>query len=134
MAPRELSEEHKAALEQGRRAGRAVKDYLTALEGQRPKRGRKRTRESVEKRLAEVGDEIVVAAPLQRLQLVQERLDLEAELERMDADANVNIDDLEAAFVEHCAAYSASKGICRAAWREVGVPAAVLTRAGLKKG
>lgn len=134
MASRQLTEEHKAALDQGRRAGRAVKEYLTALEGQRPKRGRKRTRETVEKRLADVRDSLGGAAPLQRVQLVQERLDLEAELERMEADAKVSIDDLEATFVEHCAAYSSSKGITWSAWREVGVPAAVLTRAGLKKG
>ena len=37
---RAMSEEHKAALAEGREQGRVVRRYLEALESQRPKRGR----------------------------------------------------------------------------------------------
>ena len=46
-----MSVEHKAALAKGREEGRAVRRYLVALEEQRPRRGRKRTPESVKRRL-----------------------------------------------------------------------------------
>lgn len=52
MAPRkEMTESHKAALAEGRAQGRAVRGYLEALEAHRPKRGRKRTPESMRARL-----------------------------------------------------------------------------------
>ena len=47
-----MSDEHKAALAEGRTQGRAVRNYLDALEATKPKRGRKRTPDSVKKRLA----------------------------------------------------------------------------------
>ena len=45
MAPRpgQMSDEHKAALAEGRAQGRAVRAYLEALEANKPRRGRKRT-------------------------------------------------------------------------------------------
>ena len=47
-----MSDAHKAALAQGRAAGnRAVRNYLEALEAHKPKRGRKRTPDSIKKRL-----------------------------------------------------------------------------------
>src|SRR5680860_433016 len=50
-----MSTEHKAALAEGRANGRAVREYLEALEATKPKRGRKRTPESVKKRLDAIG-------------------------------------------------------------------------------
>ena len=52
MAPKSMTAEHKQALAAGRNEGRAVKAYLDALEQNRPRRGRKRTTDSVKKRLA----------------------------------------------------------------------------------
>ncbi len=49
---RTMSDEHKAALAEGREQGGVVRRYLEALESHRPKRGRKRTPESIAKRLA----------------------------------------------------------------------------------
>ncbi|MDQ6852529.1 MAG: hypothetical protein M3046_02385, partial [Actinomycetota bacterium] len=79
-----MTSEHKRALAQGRNEGRAVRAYLEALDQNRPRRGRKRTPASIEKRLKAVESELADAAPLQRLQLVQERMDLERERERLD--------------------------------------------------
>ena len=47
-----MTDEHKAALRRGRSEGRVVRDYLEGLRATKPKRGRKRTPESINKRLA----------------------------------------------------------------------------------
>lgn len=130
---RTMSAAHKAALAQGRTQGRAVRVYLEALDASRPKRGRKRTAESIKARLAKVEAEIPDAAPVQRLQLVQERMDLEAELAAASA-PTVDLDALEKEFVDAAKGYSERKGISYAAWREAGVPAATLKAAGISRG
>jgi uncharacterized protein YicC (UPF0701 family) len=126
-----MSDEHKAALAEGRNQGRSVRRYLEALEAHKPKRGRKRTPESVQKRLDRIDAELAKADPLKRLQLIQERLDLKSELET--AGAKVDLTELEQEFVSAAADYSARKGISYAAWRELGVEAAVLKRAGVSR-
>ncbi len=92
-----MSDEHKAALAEGRNQGRAVRRYLEALEAHKPKRGRKRTPESIQKRLARIEVDLASADPLKRLQLIQERLDLQNELEH--ANTKVDLTELEAEFV-----------------------------------
>ena len=84
-----MSEEHKAALAKGREEGRAVRRYLEALEEHKPRRGRKRTPESIRKRLAVVEQQIHDVDPLTRLHLLQEREDLSSELSRSDASDEV---------------------------------------------
>lgn len=126
-----MSKEHKAALAEGRNQGRAVRRYLEALEAHKPKRGRKRTAASISSRLQRIDAEIASADPLKRLQLLQERIDLTAELER--AESKVDVSGLENDFVEAAAAYSARKGISYAAWRQLGVEASVLKRAGINR-
>lgn len=126
-----MSDEHKAALAEGRNQGRSVRRYLEALDAHKPKRGRKRTADSIQKRLVRIDAELANADPLKRLQLIQERLDLTAELETVDA--TVDLSALEQDFVDAAAAYSARKGISYAAWRELGVDASVLKRAGISR-
>lgn len=126
-----MSVEHKAALAEGRDQGRAVRRYLEALEANKPKRGRKRSPESMKKRLAAVEEEIASADPLKRLHLVQERLDLQAALE--SSEATVDIAELEKEFINAAATYSERKGISYSAWRELGVPSNVLDRAGITR-
>ncbi len=126
-----MSDEHKAALAEGRNQGRSVRRYLEALEAHKPKRGRKRTAESVQKRLDHIDVELVKADLLKRLQLIQERLDLKAELGRVGT--KVDLTELEQEFVSAAAAYSARKGISHAAWMELGVEATVLKRAGVSR-
>ncbi|HLM64307.1 MAG TPA: hypothetical protein VK306_08430 [Acidimicrobiales bacterium] len=126
-----MSDDHKAALAEGRDQGRAVRRYLEALEANKPKRGRKRSPESMKKRLAAVEDEIASADPLKRLHLVQERLDLQSALEANES--TVDIDQLENEFVDAASTYSERKGISYSAWRELGVPGSVLERAGISR-
>src|SRR5262249_645224 len=84
MAASKMSAAHKAALAEGRNDARAVKAYLDFLTANRPKRGRKRTVESVKKRLAAIEDAIEDAPTLQALQMAQERIDLERELQDLE--------------------------------------------------
>lgn len=126
-----MSKEHKAALAEGRDQGRAVRRYLEALEANKPRRGRKRSPESLKKRLDAIETEIASADPLKRVHLVQERSDLQQALET--SASNVDIDELESDFVKAAAPYSERKGITYSTWREVGVPAAVLEKAGIKR-
>ena len=128
---REMSPEHKEALAAGRSMGRAVKSYLEALESNRPKRGRKRTPDSIKRRLTSIAEEIDSADPLRRVGLIQERMDLESELQRMGD--RVDVSALEADFVKVAKAYSASKGYSYQAWREAGVSADVLRKAGVSR-
>lgn len=126
-----MSAEHKAALAEGRQQSRAVRDYLEALQAVKPKRGRRRTPDSIKKRLDAIEKSLEDEAPLSRLQLVQERMDLCAELDAMDS--AIDLTAVEGAFVKAATGYADRKGISYAAWREVGVPAEVLKRAGVTR-
>jgi hypothetical protein len=72
--------------------------------------------------------ELPNADPLKRLHLVQEHLDLQTALEASKAGT-----ELERAFVAVAARYGERKGVTYSAWRELGVPASVLTRAGISR-
>ena len=126
---RTMSAEHKEALAQGRLQGRAIRAYLEALETHRPKRGRKRTPDGIVKRIEKIAEEFDAADPMKRVLLIQEQMNLQAELDGMNE--NIDVQALEADFIEHAWAYSEAKGITRGAWRAAGVPAAVLRSAGL---
>lgn len=126
-----MSSDHKEALAVGRAEGRAIRAYLEALESNRPKRGRKRTKESITARLEALSAQLESADPLKRLQLAQEELDLTEELERMDQGTDLN--ELETEFVKVARSYAQRKGITYAAFREVGVSAAVLKEAGISR-
>ncbi|MCU1352483.1 MAG: hypothetical protein JWM05_1692 [Acidimicrobiales bacterium] len=127
----QMSDSHKAALAEGRTQGRAVRLYLEALEAHKPKRGRRRTPDSIKKRIDRIGDELTDADRLKQLQLVQERIDLEAELA---AGGNqIDLTALEQEFVTAAKGYSDRKGISYSAWRELGVPAATLKAAGISR-
>jgi hypothetical protein len=126
-----MSDDHKAALAQGRSEGRAVRDYLAALRANKPKRGRKRTTDSIKKRIDSIEDQLPTADPLTEVKLIQERFNLSRELETMDS--QIDLQSLEDAFVGVASSYSDRQGISYAAWREVGVPASVLKRAGVSR-
>jgi hypothetical protein len=130
-AKKKMTPEHKAALAEGRAQGRAIREYLEALEVHKPKRGRKRTPDSIKKRLDRIEADLAEADAMRRLALVQERLDLEAELEK--AEGGVDLSELEKGFVTNAREYSLRKGITYSAWREVGVTPATLKAAGISR-
>lgn len=126
-----MTQDHKDALDLGRKRSRAVRAYLEALETNAPKRGPKRTIEKVRRELAEVANEMITADTLRRLDLVQKRITLQAEVAKMEK--GVDMAALEAAFVEHAKGYGGSKKpeISYEAWRAMGVSARVLKAAGI---
>lgn len=126
---RQMSEEHKIALAAGRVQGKAVRQYLEALSLGAGSRGRPRTTESIDRQLAALEAKFATADATSRLTLIQDRLDLEQA--RAELATTVDLSALEDGFVAVAASYSQRKGISYAAWRESGVPAAVLKRAGI---
>ncbi|MFA9432861.1 hypothetical protein [Egicoccus sp. AB-alg2] len=128
---RKMSDDHKAALAKGRAQGRAVRDYLAALEQDR-KPGRRMDADTVKSRIEEVQQKIDAEPdPAKRVEMIQRRLDLEERLVNMAED--VDLEALEQGFVDAAAEYSERKGITYTAWREAGVPAAVLKQAGIRR-
>ena len=111
----------------------AIRDYLKALEQSAPRRGRRRTTESVGHQLAALEGEMAGASVIRRLSLIQQRIDLEADLEALSQAASVDLTALEAGFVTYAAAYGGRRGISYAAWREVGVSSATLKSAGIRR-
>lgn len=124
-----MTVEHKAALAEGRELSRSVKNYLEALAAHKPKRGRKRTADSIQRRLEVVESALNDADALARLRLLQEFEDLQAELGAMEQ--KIDPADYEDAFVEAAAVYGERNGISLDTWKKMGVPPAVLRRAGI---
>lgn len=131
VAKPSISDQHKAAMAEGRVEGRVVRDYLDALRNSKGRPGRKRTPDSVARRLQAIEAELADASPVRELELIQERLDLQVELESMQS--KVDPASLEAGFVKIAAAYSQRKGISYTAWRAVGVQPSVLKKAGIPR-
>lgn len=126
-----MTAEHKAALARGRAEGRAVRDYLESLRANKPRRGRRRTKDSITRRLGAIQSELASADALTELKLLQERRNLQAEL-----DSKSNVTDhaaLEQAFVKVAKSYSERQGISYTTWREAGVDASVLGKAGVSR-
>ena len=104
-----------------------MRQYLEALESTKPRRGRKRTPDSIRRRLGTIDSALPGADPLARLHLVEEKQRLEAELAH--SGDTVDIAALEKAFIKVARIYGERKGISYSAWRTVGVSAPVLQQA-----
>lgn len=126
-----MSDEHKAALAKGRAQARAVKQYLRARETE-SKRGPKLTPEKLRGRIDDLKQSIEEENdPTRRLELIQQRMDDEERLSGIEE--TPDMEQLETDFVDVAKEYSDRKGISYSAWRELGVPAAVLKRAGVPR-
>ena len=125
-----MSEEHKAALARGRRESRAIKQYLESLKGRRP--GRPVTPITLKKRIDDLEVKIKAESdPLKAVDLRQSRIEAEEALAK--AENAPDVADLEKGFIKNAKSYSNRKGISYAAWREAGVPAALLKQAGITR-
>lgn len=123
-----MSKEHKDALAQGRLEARSVKAYLDALGNK--KRGRPVTKESLQKKLSTIDSKMKAESnPLKRLDLMQTRADIEGALGSFEN--TVDPEQLAGGFVAHAKSYSQRKGISYNTWRQFGVPAEMLRRAGI---
>jgi hypothetical protein len=128
---KKMTQEHKDALARGRAQGRAVREYLSAIERQRT-RGRTPDRGTIQKRIEDVQRRIDDEEnPAKRVELIQRRLDHEEQLISLDDEPDMEA--LQDAFVDAVWEYSERKGITYHAWREAGVPAAVLKDGGMRR-
>jgi hypothetical protein len=126
-----MSTSHKDALANGRTEGRIIREYLEIVEATKPKRGRRRTPESITKRLAVIATELKTADPVTKVRLIQERLNLRNELAGMKTKTEVGT--AEVRFVKVARSFSVRNDITYDAWREFGVTPAVLKRAGIER-
>ena len=129
-----MTDEHKAAIVAGRIETVAVRDYLDALESNRPKPGRLVSSETLAARKAEMDAQIAAGGlkPMKRLELMQVRRDIEAQLAALADEPDMTA--VENGFITHAAGYGSRKGIAYVTWREFGVPADVLARSGIARG
>lgn len=129
-----MSEEHKAAIAAGRVEATAVRDYLEALESAKPKPGRRTSPEKLQARRDELNAELSSGTlkPIKKLEAMQAVRNIDAQLEALHAEPDMSA--VESGFIEHAAGYGARKGIAYATWREFGVPADVLNKAGITRG
>jgi hypothetical protein len=123
-----MTKEHKAALAQGRLEARSVKAYLASLGPK--KRGRPVTKDSLRKKISEIDSKLKTETnPLKRLGLLQSKTEAEHALAKVGSENDE--EQLAADFVEYAKAYSDRKGISYATWRQFGVPADILRKAGI---
>ncbi len=87
--------------------------------------------DSLRQRLDDVEAKIADADALQRVHLIQERRDLERRIASRSTETGDDLQSLEEAFIEVAAEYGERKGIDYATWREAGVRADVLQKAGI---
>ena len=99
-----MSVAHKKALANGRNEGRVIREYLEIVEATKPRRGRRRTIESITKRLSVIATELKSADPVTKVRLIQERLDLRSELAGMKTKSQVT--DAETKFVKVARSFS----------------------------
>jgi hypothetical protein len=125
--PRALSAEHKAQMARGRDEARIVRAYLDAIDNGAKRPGRRRSPEAINKQIAQVDALLRDAHGIDRLNLVKQRRDLEAA--RAEIAPVSDHGGLERDFVRVARSYGERRGIDYAMWREVGVPASVLTKA-----
>lgn len=123
-----MSASTRERIAESRRQNSAVRRYLQHVRA--GKRGRGAEPETLRKRIERTRAAIEACDDLlQELELRQQIIDLEKRLAATE-DAPGSF-DLEEAFVKEAGNYSARTGVGWKAFRQMGVPAAVLRRAGI---
>jgi hypothetical protein len=131
-AKRTLSAAHKKALAEGRTASATVDRYLAALNVPK-RRGRKVSPATLEQRLAAAQRASKSASGVARVLAAQEVRDVKAKLAQLNSASGVDIKSLEADFVKIAKTFGDNRGIGYGAWRDAGVSAQVLKRAGVAR-
>jgi hypothetical protein len=127
---RTVSTTHKEAMAAGRESARAVNAYLTALDSNKPKRGRKVSVSTLEARLTDARAKADAAVGTSKLLALQEITDLQGRIKEASAPDTVDLTALEKAFIKSAKPYGESKGVAYGTWRSAGVSADVLKEGG----
>jgi hypothetical protein len=109
-----------------------VNRYLEAVTTPK-RRGRKVSKATLEQRLAAARTRFKTSAGVDKLLAAQEVRDLRARLTRLASESAVDVKSLEAAFVKIAKTFSENRGVTYGAWRDAGVPAPVLKKAGIQR-
>jgi hypothetical protein len=110
----------------------AVARYLGSLQSQWRRRRMRLTREAILSRLEALRCQLPAARSVARLNLVQKRRDLEADLRVLET--SPSLQHLEEDFVAVAAAYGRREGLSYSDWRRMGVARLVLCQAGIGPG
>ena len=129
---RKLSASHKRALAEGRTLSATVDRYLTAVNTPK-RRGRKVSKAALQQRLEAAWARAKTSTGVEKLLAAQEVRDLEVRIASMESSGTHDIARLEAEFVKIAKRFGENRGIGYAAWRDAGVPAAVLKKAGVAR-
>lgn len=128
----ELTKEHKEAMQRGREQARIVREYLDAIHWSAARPGLPSDPEAVESAIEDYRERIAQTDDyVDRLELVQKRVDLEDYLDELRSKPDVEA--AEKAFIGVAQEYSERKGVDYRAWRELDVPASVLREAGVPR-
>jgi hypothetical protein len=127
-----MSTAHKAALAEGRQVSAVVDRYLSALHVPK-QRGRKVSTATLQSRLAAAEEKLKHASGVARLQAAQDVRDLKNRLAEIESRGSADIRTLEADFVKVAKKFGEKRGIGYGAWRDAGVPAPVLKKAGVRR-
>ena len=130
MANKSTSD-HQDAHREGMERARAVSRYLEALYEHRPKRGRKRTPDSIKAKMAQIETQLPRSTGLARLRMMQEQKNLQRALLEMEKAREVDFKTLENDFVKHAKVFADREGIEYSTWIACGVPRSVLARANI---
>lgn len=121
---------HKKAMKEGRRRKGIVDRYLDAV-NKPGRRGRKVSKAELERRLRKAEEELETATGADRVLTAQRIRDLQSRLdEKTDT---VDLAALERDFVKVAREYGEAKGLSYGAWRDAGVPAETLKKAGIPR-
>ena len=129
---RTMSASHKKALAEGRTMSAAVDRYLVAVNTPK-RRGRKVTKATLEQRLTDARVRLKTATGVERVLAAQEVRDLQAKTARLNTSGETDVKNLEAEFVRIAKKFGENRGIGYGAWRDAGVSADVLKRAGVAR-
>lgn len=127
--PADSSSTHRASAAASREESFKVRAYLDALELQRPRRGPRLNADKIRTKLAKIEEELPTVSTLRRLELIQEQLNLLKQLKSIENAADIK--ELENDFIAVAQSYAERRKVSAHAFRAVGVPQDVLTRAGI---
>ena len=130
--PRKMSSAHKAALAEGRQMSSVVDRYLSALHVPK-QRGRKVSLATLQNRLQAAEEKLKHASGVARLTAAQDVRDLKNRIADLANRGATDLKSLEAGFIRVAKKFGEKRGIGYGAWRDAGVPAAVLKKAGVRR-
>jgi hypothetical protein len=131
-AKQAMSPAHKRAHAAGRNESATVNAYLAAVNTPK-RRGRKVSAATLRTRLTAAEERARTKIGVDRVLAAQEVRDLRARLASAGDHATADIKKLEQEFVKVAKGFSERRGIGHGAWRDAGVPAAVLKRTGIRR-